>query len=317
MGTTCIIETVRSKIVAVIIPVYNNEDSIVELASRIRQVFSELSAIDFLLIFVDDGSSDGSWEQIKKIHEIIPENSRALKLTRNFGQLAAMYAGYSSTKVDSYISISADLQDSPELILKLVESWEDGHDLVAAKRDKREDELWSKLTSKIAYKLLRSDLKSLPEGGFDYFLMDSKVRDRILNQKGRHRFLQGELLLASKNPKFIGYTRLKRKHGVSGYSFKKRLSNFLDASTDSSYGLIRNVTNVGFSMIFICFMLLLVIVAGAFLGRSPFKGFLLLSTAIISFGAIQIFLSGIILEYMWRIYDISRNKSFYEIGEEI
>ena len=307
----------KNKTVAIVVPVFNNESSISELTSRILQVFSRFKKTTFQIIFVDDGSSDSSWEQIKRVCELQPKKSRAIKLTRNFGQLAAMYAGYSSTTADAYISISADLQDSPELIFQLVESWEDGYDLVAAKRDKREDDLWSKLTSKIAYKFLRSDLKTLPEGGFDYFLMDSKVRDRILNQRGRHRFLQGEVLLASKNPKFIGYTRLKRKHGISGYSFKKRLSNFLDASTDSSYGLIRKVTNVGFSLIFLSFILLFVIVVGALLGRSPFKGFLLLSTAIISFGAIQIFLSGIILEYMWRIYDISRNKSFYEIAEEI
>jgi dolichol-phosphate mannosyltransferase len=146
--------------------------------------------------------------------------------------------------------------------------------------------------------------------------MDAEVRERILKQKGRHRFLQGEVLLASKSPKFIGYARQKRKYGTSGYNFKKRLSNFLDASTDSSYGLIRKVTNLGFTLIFLCMLLILVIVIGAVLGESPFKGFLLLSTAILSFGAIQIFLSGVILEYMWRIYDISRNKSFYEIQED-
>ena len=309
--------SVSFRTIDVVIPVFNNECSIEELSSEIQAVFESQETIRGSLLFVDDGSTDGSWNKIVNICDKSGQTARGVKLTRNFGQLAAMYAGYENSKGNAVISISADLQDPPGLISELIHFWDKGHDLVAAKRNVREDDFWSKLTSRLAYKFLRTDIKSLPQGGFDYFLMDETVRNRILRQKGRHRFLQGEVLLASKNAKYIGYTRLKRKYGKSGYNFKKRLSNFLDASTDSSYGLIRKVTNLGFALVVLSAGLIAVIAIGAFLGKSPFKGFLLLSTAIISFGAIQIFLSGVILEYMWRIYDISRNKSFYDIGDKI
>jgi glycosyltransferase involved in cell wall biosynthesis len=307
---------VIAKTIDVVIPVFNNETSLEELHSEIQTVFERQKSIKGSLLFVDDGSTDGSWNKILKICDDSSQAAQGVRLTRNYGQLAAMYAGYGKSKANAVISISADLQDPPRLISELIDFWEKGHDLVAARRNSREDDFWSKLTSRLAYKFLRTDIKSLPHGGFDYFLMDETVRNRILRQKGRHRFLQGEVLLASKNPKYIGYTRLKRKYGKSGYNFKKRLSNFLDASTDSSYGLIRKVTNLGFSLVVLSAILISIIAFGAFMGKSPFEGFLLLSTAILSLGAIQIFLSGVILEYMWRIYDISRNKSFYEIGDE-
>jgi len=306
---------VKENTVCVVIPVFNNQFSISELAAKIHTAFDAAGNATCSIIFVDDGSSDGSWDAIIDICKKYPFTTRGIKLTRNYGQLAAMYAGYEKSEGGAVISISADLQDPPELITEFIRMWREGHDLVAANRVKREDKFWSILTSKLAYKFLRSDIKNLPEGGFDYFLMDGTIVDRILRQRGRHRFLQGEVLLASQNPKFVGYTRRRRAHGKSGYNFKKRLSNFLDASTDSSYGLIRKVTNLGLFMVVLSGLMILIIVIGALLGETPFKGFLLLSTAIISFGAIQIFLSGIILEYMWRIYDISRNKSFYEIGD--
>jgi glycosyltransferase involved in cell wall biosynthesis len=297
--------------VSIVVPVYNNADSLPTLISQIQNEMSlNNPELSYELILVDDGSSDLSWHVLSSYAE---KNIVAIKLTRNFGQLGAMKAGYSNAIGQCLISISSDLQDPTTLITKMISSWKRGYQLVLCERSSRDDKRVIKLTSKIAYYFLAKEINEIPRGGFDVFLFSANLRDSILSLKGRYNFLQGDLLFFGYKFEVIKYHREKRPFGKSGYTFKKRFKNFQDALLDSNYTLIDFFFRVGSSIAFLGFILGLLILIGKVLGKSPFNGFTVIACSILFIGGIQIMLTGLIGQYIARIYDASRGKPAFHI----
>ena len=221
--------------ISVVVAVYQNEGSLSLTYEKVSGVFaSALSRHDYELIFVDDGSKDGSLQEILSLRERDP-HVKALTFTRNFGQMAAMLAGFKEATGDAVINISADLQDPVELIPQMVEKWESGAEIVVCYRTDRSDSLLAKLFSRVAYGVLRLSLPQIPPGGFDVVLMDRAVMDSFNAIDVRHRFFQGDLLWTGYRTSFIPYVRLERTIGRSQYNFAKKLKNFLDAVLDASY----------------------------------------------------------------------------------
>ena len=169
------------RVVSVVIPVFRNAESL-------RQLYAELVAVaagrfpacGLEIVFVDDGSDDDSWAVISALHEADPERVSAHRLSRNFGQLSAMVAGYRLARGDAVVSISADLQDPTELIGDMVERWLAGDDIVIANRAGRSDGRFSSTTSRLAYWYARRSTPAIPEGGFDYFLMSRRGIELLL-----------------------------------------------------------------------------------------------------------------------------------------
>lgn len=191
------------KKLSVIIPVFNNLASLKELNEHLYGIKIEIAnlGVNLQIVYVDDGSIDGSWSELNALKSQYSEFIDCIKLSRNFGQLSAMFAGYHhARKSDAIASISADLQDPVHLLVEMTKRWVSGSKLVIAQRESREDSVLWKLTSKVAYKVLAHDVPNLPPSGFDVFLMDKKVIEVLLGQTGRRRFLQGDLLLT-------GFTR--------------------------------------------------------------------------------------------------------------
>lgn len=297
--------------VSIVIPVYNNAESLPVLISQIQHEMSlNNPQLSYELILVDDGSSDLSWNVISSYTE---REIVAIKLTRNFGQLGAMKAGYSNATGRCLISISSDLQDPTTLITKMIASWKSGYDLVLCERSSRDDKRIIKLTSKIAYYFLAKEISEIPRGGFDVFLFSSNLKDCILSLKGRYNFLQGDLLFFGYKFEVIKYHREKRPFGKSGYTFKKRLKNFQDALLDSNYTLIDFFFKTGSAISLSGFILGLLILIGKILGKSPFNGFTVIACSILFIGGIQIMLTGLIGQYIARIYDASREKPAFHI----
>ena len=170
---------------------------------------------------------------------------KAITFTRNFGQMAAMLAGFSEATGDAVINISADLQDPIELIPQMVGKWRNGSEIVICHRTDRSDSLLSKIFSRTAYSILRISLPQIPPGGFDFVLMDRKVMNSFNSIDVRHRFFQGDLLWTGYRTSFMPYARLKRTIGKSQYNFGKKLKNFLDAILDASYLPIRFISLLG------------------------------------------------------------------------
>lgn len=302
------------KMVSVVIPVFRNAESLTQLYMELIDVATNrFPFCDLEIVFVDDGSDDDSWTVICGLREKDPKRISAHRLSRNFGQLSAMVAGYRLARGDAVVSISADLQDPTELIGDMVARWLSGDDIVIANRAGRSDGSITALTSRIAYWYARRYTPGIPEGGFDYFLMDRRAIDLLLQFKGRFRFLQGDLLWLGLPTSFIPYVRRERPHGKSGYSFVKRLSNFTDLVIDSSYGLIKSMSRLGFIVAFLGFAYLVTIVIDWLTGGSPFKGWAPIMVTLLLLLGFMMMMLGVIGEYLWRILDQVRERPMHVV----
>lgn len=295
--------------ISIVIPVYNNEESLESLLSQLHQTCVSNDKITFEYVLIDDGSTDGSWIRLIELREKLYPGLKLYKLSRNFGQLAAMLTGYKLAETsDAVISISADLQDPVELIPEMIKFWNSGNKIVVATRNSREDSWFRRKTSHLAYFLLKTEIKAIPKTGFDYFLIDHKVVSHLNNSRGSYRFLQGEILWTGFSTIQLPYHRSERPYGKSQYTFWKRLQNFTDAYLDTSYSLIRLITKLGILLSTLGFFLTGVFLISRLIGDSPFSGFTPIITTILFFSGFQIFILGLIAEYTWRNYDISKNK---------
>jgi dolichol-phosphate mannosyltransferase len=298
------------------VPVYQNEGALSKTHEQIRAVFSSrIAHHEYEIVFVDDGSKDGSLREILSVRD---QDSRVkvITFTRNFGQMAAMLAGFKEATGDAVINISADLQDPVELIPQMVEKWQGGSEIVICYRTDRSDSLPAKLFSRLAYALLRISLPQIPPGGFDFVLMDRKVMDSFNAIEVRHRFFQGDLLWAGYRTSFIPYVRLKRTIGRSQYNFWKKLKNFMDALIDASYLPIRIMSLLGAITSALGLLYSASIVVAWLRGETPFNGWAPLMIVILLVGGLIMLMLGVIGEYVWRINEEVRKKPNYVIRDK-
>jgi len=302
--------------ISFVVAVYHNEGAISKTHEKIQSVFSsELAQHEYEIVFVDDGSKDGSLREILSLKE---QDSRikVITFTRNFGQMAAMLAGFTEATGDAVINISADLQDPVELIPQMIEKWQGGSEIVICYRTDRSDTLLAKLFSRLAYGVLRMSLPQIPPGGFDFVLMDKKVMDVFNAIDVRHRFFQGDLLWTGYRTSFIPYVRLKRTIGKSQYNFGKKLKNFLDAVLDASYLPIRFISLVGIITSVLGVLYSVSIVISWLRGETPFSGWAPIMIAILLVGGLIMVMLGVIGEYVWRINEEVRKRPNYVIRDK-
>ncbi len=302
--------------ISFVVAVYHNEGALTKTYEKIHQVFStDLKDHEYEIVFIDDGSKDGSLKEALSLREH-DSQVKVITFTRNFGQMAAMIAGFQEATGDAIINISADLQDPVELIPQMVEHWQTGSEIVICYRTDRSDTLSAKLFSRLAYGVLRMSLPQIPPGGFDFVLMDRKVMDVFNAIDVRHRFFQGDLLWTGYRTSFIPYVRLKRTIGKSQYNFGKKLKNFLDAVLDASYLPIRFISLVGLITSALGVLYSLTIIYSWFMGATPFSGWAPLMIVILLVGGLIMIMLGVIGEYVWRINEEVRKRPNYLIRDK-
>lgn len=301
--------------VSFVIPVYRNEKAVSLTYQKIRDVFeTTLPQYALEMVFIDDGSDDGSLAELLALRHADPR-VKVITFTRNFGQMAAMLAGFKQAGGDCVINISADLQDPVEVIPRMIEAWKHGAEIVIGHRTDRDDSWTAKLFSRIAYGLLRLSIPQIPAGGFDFVLMDRVVLDAFNAIDVRNRFFQGDVLWSGHRTTFIPYVRLKRTIGRSQYTLWKKLKTFIDAMVDASYLPIRFISLVGVLTSFAGAIYSLVIVYGWAVHATPFSGWAPIMMAVLLIGGLIMVMLGVIGEYIWRIYDEVRKKPNYVIRD--
>lgn len=301
--------------VSVVVAVYNNSGALTLTHQQLQSVFAaSLPEHDYELIFVNDGSADASLEELLQIRAA-DNNVKVLNFTRNFGQMSAMLAGFGEATGDVVINVSADLQDPLSLIPEMLRSWDAGGEIVICHRTDRSDSASAKLFSRFAYSILRVSQPNMPDGGFDYVLMDRKVMDVFNSIDVRHRYFQGDLLWTGFRTTLIPYVRQERKIGKSQYSFSKKLKNFIDAVLDVSYLPIRLMSLTGVVTAALGLLYAITIVLAWISGNAPFQGWAPIMILILIIGGLIMVMLGVIGEYVWRINEEVRKRPNFVIRD--
>ena len=303
------------KKISVVIPVYNNEGSLKILYDKIVAAIKNYNtSFTYELIFINDGSKDTSFDILVNLknNDI---GVTIINFSRNFGQLAGILAGWKHATGDAVITMSADLQDPPEQITKMLQEWENNHEVVVNYRELRNDGFFASITSRIAYKLFRYSIPNLPPGGFDYALVGRQAMNALNSFTEKYRFPQGDILWVGFNVKFLPYTRLEREHGKSGFTFMRRFGDFMAVFFSVSYFPIRIMSLIGFLTAASGFIFALSIFYAYLIHKTPFQGWAPIMMTLLIVGGLLMIMLGIIGEYIWRIYDEIKHRPNYIIKE--
>ncbi|TAN62700.1 MAG: glycosyltransferase [Magnetospirillum sp.] len=299
----------QSRTLSVVVPVYYNEGSLAQLHARLRAVGETLEGMGLALemVFVDDGSGDGSRAELMKIKAT---DSRAVIVchARNFGAFPAMKSGIAVAVGDCVATLSADLQDPPELLVDMAARWLAGEKFVIATRSSRDDPPATKAFAALYYHFLRAlVMPEYPEGGFDFMLVDRIVVPHIVNGPKSVNLNLFTYWLGFK-PSIIPYARARREHGKSRWTFHKKVRLFVDTITGFSARPIRLMSLFGLATALFGMGYGIWVVSYALILGSPQPGFPTLAALVSFFSGLIIFMLGVIGEYLWRILDAVNRK---------
>jgi glycosyltransferase involved in cell wall biosynthesis len=297
-------------LVSVVVPVYQNAGSLRDLAARLQAVAAACTPSEFDFVFVDDGSTDESFAVLRDLAREDPR-VRVVKLSRNFGSNAALLAGLVAAKGDAAVVVAADLQDPPELIPKMLALWAEGHRVVLAARRSRDDPFWTRALAATFYALFRRlAIRTMPENGFDFFLVDRRVRDLLVGIQENNAYLMGLVLWLGFAPAVVHYDRVARdrRYGSSAWTFWKKVKHFADSFVAFSYAPVRLASLTGFVVVLIGFaygalVLYLRLARGFDVG-----GWASLMLVILLVAGIQILMLGVLGEYLWRNLEETRRR---------
>lgn len=305
------------KTFSIVIPVYQNETNIEHTVGECIKFISTIPDYRVEIIFVDDGSTDKSFEFLKSYQAIYSDIIRVIKLTKNSGQPAATLAGmnYASGRVIGVIS--ADLQDPLELFSSMLKDWEAGKKLVIATRVKRSDGIVSDILSGLFYHLIdRYAIKNYPRGGVDFFIIDRVIVEQLTKVHEKHGHLVMLIFSFGYSYTVHPYERRPRLSGKSQYTFWKKIKVFYDAFMANSYAPIRFVSAIGTLSSLFGFTYGFYVVFSWFNNDQHIVNGWASIVVLLSFFSGLILVSlGILGEYIWRIYEDIRNRPRYIIDE--
>jgi dolichol-phosphate mannosyltransferase len=300
---------------SVAIPVHNEAESLPELYPRVCAVMDELGE-PWELIFIDDGSRDGSTEIIRSIASK-DERVRPVIFARNFGHQVAITAGLDYSRGKAVIIIDADLQDPPEVIADLVAQWREGFEVVYAVRTEREGETRFKtFMAALFYRLInRITDVNIPLDTGDFRLLDRKVVDTLNQMRERHRFPRGMAAWVGFHQIGVPYKRAARFAGETKYPFRKMVGLAMNAITGFSYFPLQLATYFGFVCVGVSALAILVALALILMGKQSLLNQATTLIVVLFMGGIQLLSLGILGEYIGRIYDEARDRPLYIVRQ--
>ncbi|WP_020589587.1 glycosyltransferase family 2 protein [Desulfobacter curvatus] len=303
------------QLISIVCPFFNEQEMVSIFINEIYKILNQTHK-SFEIVCVNDGSTDSTLEQLllekKKRKEI-----KIVNLSRNFGKEAALTAGLDSSKGDVIIPIDADLQDPPELMLRFLEYWEKGYEVVLAKRnDRSSDSLSKRITAKMFYKVhnIISTTK-VPENVGDYRLITRKVLQSLQKLPESQRFMKGLFAWVGYKTAIVEYRRDERKAGCTKFNGWKLWNFALDGITSFSTILLSFWLYLGAAIASVAFIYGSFIVIKTLVLGVDVPGYASLLTIILFMGGIQIIGIGVLGEYIGRLYIESKGRPIYIIDE--
>ncbi len=310
--------------VSIVVSAYNEEGNIEPLYKELQKVLSTIKLDKKEIIFVDDGSSDQTYEKCKALQQK-DAGVKIVHLKRNFGHEIAMTAGMDYSSGDAVIFMDADLQHPPLYIKQMIEEWQNGMDIVLTRRvDNVDTSAFYKFCAKSFYKILNmlSDTK-IPEKTPDFRLIDRKYVDFLKNFNEQDRLFRGLLswIMPHDKVKVIDFVAPERLSGQSKYNFSKSLQLALNSIVQFSVKPLRFSAYFGMFSAFVAGLLGLYVIGEHFVLHRPTPGYATIMTTVIFLGSVQLIVLGIIGEYIGKIHMEVKKRPLYmadfETGEDI
>lgn len=302
-------------LLSIIIPVFNEEESLPHLTSRLNRLIATLDT-DVEVWLVDDHSTDNTLQLLQAICRENP-SYHYIRLASNSGSHIAILAGLRQAQGNCATMIAADLQDPPELIPELLDKWHDGNKVVWGVRSAREGISRREIFfANLFYNLLNcfSDVK-LPPTGADFTLMDRDVIDALLRSVGANPSIALEIARLGFQQVEIPYIKEERLYGVSKWNLRKKLNAFADAFVTTSYMPLRLMSYAGLIFSFIGFIYAVILVFLRLANIVGIAGWAGLMIVVLVFGGIQMVMLGVIGEYLWRTLEQARKRPLYFIED--
>jgi glycosyltransferase involved in cell wall biosynthesis len=307
----------RRPTLSLVLPIYNEEDVIAELHRRLQEFLVRLQ-LDTEVVFVDDGSRDGSLELLRNV-ALNESRYRVLSLSRNFGHQAAITAGIDHACGSAVVVMDADLQDPPEVVLEMVAKWREGYDVVYGVRRKRAGETWFKLlTARVFYRLFAAMIPiETPLDAGDFRLMSRRVVVALRELRETHRFVRGMVAWVGFRQTKVLYDRTERFAGTTKYPLRKMVRFAIDGITSFSIVPLRVSMYVGIAMSAAS----LAVAAWALLAKYVFQrtvtGWTAIVVVVTLLASVQFVMIGILGEYVGRIYEQVKRRPLYVVREII
>ena len=304
------------KKISIIIPAYNEEESLPMLYERLKKLMNEVTNYEFEVLFVNDGSKDKTIQIIKELRKK-DERICYVDFSRNFGKEIAMIAGLDYAKGDCVIFMDADLQDPPELIPELIKYWEEGYDDVYARRSSRKGETWlKKFTSKMYYKVLQkmTNVEIQKDTG-NYRLIDRRCINALKEMTESERCLKSMFSWIGYNKKEVLFDRPPRVAGKTKWNYIKLVDLAINGITSFTTSPLILATYFAIPTFVVLGIYVIYVIAKCFVTHTVVQAFQAIILLILFFSGIQILLFGIVGEYLGRIFNETKNRPQYFVNE--
>ena len=304
----------RLALLSVVTPIFNEEGNVDELHARVE---AALEGVEFELIAVDDGSTDGTGARLAALAERDPR-VQVITLSRNFGHQAAITAGLDSARGDAAVILDSDLQDPPEVIPEMIARWHEGYDVVHGVRGSRTGETRFKIATARWFYSLMVRLTELPvrRDAGDFQLLDRTALDALGTLRERSRFLRGLSVWVGFRQTDVTYEREARAAGETKYSLGKMLRFSFDAVSSFSNVPLQAATILGFVFSIVAFLGIPIAIGFRIAGEFV-PGITTVLLVVLFLGGIQLITVGIIGEYLGRVYEEVKGRPLYVVQERL
>ena len=303
------------QLISFVFPIYNEEDTIHKLYEEVCRILTEVEkTYDTEVICVNDGSRDGS---ANLLFDLSKRDTRwkVISFAKNFGHQIAVTAGQDHASGDAVIIMDADLQDPPYVALELITKWEEGYEIVYAKRRSYNAHPVKKFLGYTFYRLLKNIASvDIPVDTGDFRLLSKRVNEQMKRFKEKSRYLRGMTSLMGYKSTFVEFDRADRYAGVTNYPFQKSLKLALDGITGFSTYPLKLITTTGIWMSLFSVVFGIAYIIFTLITHTNISGWVSLFAAVIFMGGVQLFMLGVLGEYIGRIYTEVLDRPLYTVA---